>query len=36
MVNFTLNLNFGRQYKAANKRLNNDDTDAGIMSGTKK
>lgn len=36
MVNFTLNLNFGRQYKAANKRLNNDDTDSGIMSGTKK
>jgi hypothetical protein len=36
MANFTLNLNFGRQYKAANKRLNNDDTDAGIMSGTKK
>ncbi len=36
VVNFTMNLNFGRQYKAGNKRLNNDDTDAGIMSGSKK
>lgn len=36
MINFSLNLNFGRQYKAADKRLNNDDTDSGIMSGTKK
>lgn len=36
MVNFTLNLNFGRQYKGGNKRLNNDDTDSGIMSGAKK
>jgi len=35
MVNFTLNLNFGRQYKAGNKRLNNDDNDAGIMKGSK-
>ncbi|MBB4035891.1 hypothetical protein GGR21_001786 [Dysgonomonas hofstadii] len=35
MVNFTLNLNFGRQYKAGNKRLNNDDSDAGIMKGSK-
>lgn len=36
VINFTLNLNFGRQYKAANKRLDNNDTDAGIMSGSKK
>lgn len=36
VVNFSINLNFGRQYKASDKRLNNDDTDAGIMSGTKK
>ena len=36
MINFSLNLNFGRQYKVADKRLNNDDTDSGIMSGTKK
>jgi len=36
VVNFTLNLNFGRQFKAGHKRINNDDTDAGIMSGAKK
>lgn len=36
VINFTINFNFGRQYKAGNKRLNNDDTDAGIMSGAKK
>ncbi|MBK5722720.1 TonB-dependent receptor [Dysgonomonas sp. Marseille-P4677] len=36
VINFTLNLNFGRQYKAVNKRLDNNDTDAGIMSGSKK
>lgn len=36
MINFSLNLNFGRQYKAADKRLNNDDNDSGIMSGSKK
>ena len=36
VINFTINFNFGRQYKAGNKRLNNDDTDAGIMSGSKK
>lgn len=35
-VNFTFNLNFGRKYNAADKRINNDDSDAGIMSGTKK
>jgi len=34
--NFSLNLNFGRKYQAANKRLDNKDTDAGIMTGTKK
>ena len=36
VINFTMNLNFGRQYKAADKRLDNNDTDAGIMSGSKK
>ncbi|MCL1932575.1 MAG: carboxypeptidase-like regulatory domain-containing protein [Candidatus Azobacteroides sp.] len=34
--NFSLNLNFGRKYNAANKRLDNTDTDAGIMTGAKK
>jgi len=33
---FSLNLNFGRKYNAVNKRLENTDTDAGIMTGTKK
>lgn len=31
VLNFTLNLDFGRKYKAASKRLNNDDSDAGIL-----
>lgn len=35
VINFSMNLNFGRQYKSTNKRLNNDDTDAGIMKGSK-
>ncbi len=35
MVNFSLNLNFGRQYKAGDKRMNNNDSDAGIMKGAK-
>lgn len=35
VINFTMNLSFGRQYNAGNRRLNNDDSDAGIMSGTK-
>lgn len=30
-LNFTLKLDFGRKFKSANKRLNNDDSDAGIM-----
>jgi len=34
-VNVSFNLNFGRQYKAGNRMLNNDDNDSGIMSGTK-
>ena len=33
---FRLNLNYGRKYNAADKRLDNKDTDAGIMTGTKK
>ncbi|MCL2728098.1 MAG: outer membrane beta-barrel family protein, partial [Bacteroidales bacterium] len=36
LLNFSLNLNFGRKYQAADKRLDNTDTDAGIMTGTKK
>ncbi|MCD7973081.1 MAG: outer membrane beta-barrel family protein [Candidatus Azobacteroides sp.] len=36
VVNFSFNLDFGRQYQGGNKRLNNDDSDAGIMSGAKK
>jgi len=32
----TINLNYGRKYNAANKRLDNKDTDAGIMTGAKK
>jgi hypothetical protein len=35
-LNFSYNLNFGRKYQAADKRLDNKDTDAGIMTGTKK
>lgn len=35
-VNFSFNLNFGRQYKGGDKRLNNSDSDAGMMSGAKK
>jgi len=35
-LNFSLNLNFGRKYQVADKRLDNSDTDAGIMTGTKK
>jgi len=34
--NATMNLNFGRKYNTANKRLDNTDTDSGIMTGTKK
>jgi hypothetical protein len=36
VLNFSFNLNFGRKYNAADKRLDNTDTDAGIMTGTKK
>ncbi len=35
MLNFSLNLNFGKRHRTADKRINNDDTDAGILSGTK-
>ena len=35
-LNFSLNLNFGRKYQAADKQLDNKDTDSGIMTGTKK
>ena len=36
IFNFSMNLNFGHKYNAGNKRLDNSDTDAGIMTGTKK
>jgi len=36
LLSVSLNLNFGRKYQAADKRLDNSDTDAGIMTGTKK
>lgn len=36
MLNVSLNLSFGKQHRNADKRINNDDTDAGILSGTKK
>jgi len=32
----TFNINFGRQFKGGDRRINNSDTDSGIMSGTKK
>lgn len=35
LLKFSLNLNFGRQYSAGKKRLNNEDTDTGVMSGKK-
>lgn len=35
VLTFSMNLNFGRQFKSVNKRINNDDSDSGIMSGTK-
>jgi hypothetical protein len=36
LLNFSLNLNFGRKYQAADKRLDNTDSDAGIMTGAKR
>ena len=36
LFKFTLNLSFGRKYNTVNKRLDNTDTDSGIMTGTKK
>ena len=35
VVKFNFNLNFGRQYKGANKGIQNIDTDSGILQGTK-
>lgn len=35
MVNVSVNLDFGRQRNAAGKRINNSDTDTGILSGNK-
>lgn len=34
-VKLNFNLNFGRQYKGANKGIQNIDTDSGILQGTK-
>nr|WP_279192619.1 hypothetical protein [Bacteroides intestinalis] len=36
VVKLNFNLNFGRQYKSTNKRIQNMDTDSGILQGTKK
>ena len=35
MVNVSFNLDFGKQKKTASQRINNDDTDTGILSGSK-
>ena len=35
MLNVSFNLSFGKQKQTANKRMENSDTDAGILSGTK-
>lgn len=34
-IKASFNVNFGRQFKGGNKRLNNSDNDSGIMSGSK-
>lgn len=36
VIQFSMNLDFGRKFKAGDKRLNNDDSDSGIMTGSKK
>lgn len=35
IINLSVNLDFGKSYKAKNKRVNNQDSDTGILSGTK-
>lgn len=35
MLNVSFNLSFGKQKQTASKRINNDDTDTGILSGSK-
>lgn len=35
MLNFSFNLDFGKHYNDGGKRINNSDTDTGILSGTK-
>lgn len=35
-VRASFNINFGRQFKGGDRRINNSDTDSGIMSGAKK
>ena len=35
VVNFSMNLNFGRKYNSKNRQMNNSDTDSGILSGKK-
>ena len=36
ILTFSANIKFGRQFKTGEKRLENDDSDAGIMSGSKR
>ncbi len=35
IITFSLNLDFGKQRQETNKRINNSDTDSGILSGTR-
>lgn len=35
IMNFTLNLDFGRSYNSKGKRINNEDSESGILSGKK-
>ena len=35
MLNVSFNLDFGKQKKTASRRIYNDDTDTGILSGSK-
>ena len=35
MLNVSFNLDFGKQKKTVSKRIHNDDTDTGILSGSK-
>ena len=35
MLNVSFNLVFGKQHNSGRKKINNNDTDSGILSGTK-